>query len=155
ELLYGRLVPMTIHPPHSHFVKVLTKLFVIALGDRADVLVQSPIASSDDSEPEPDLSIVPAATYFDDHPSRALLIIEVADSTLKKDRTVKAQLYAETGVPEYWIVDGNGAAIEVYSQPIDGRYSSVVRYSAGQTVSPTAFPDIVVSLDALFSVRSR
>lgn len=150
ELLYGRLVPMTVNPPHSHFVKVLTKLLIMALGDRADLLVQSPIAASEASEPEPDFSIVPVGEYLDDHPARALWLIEVSDTTLKKDRGLKARLYAETEVPEYWIIDVVGKAIEVHTRPANGRYQGVVRYVVGQTVTPEAFPDIKVSVDALF-----
>ncbi len=150
ELLYGRLVPMTIHPPHSHYVKKLTKLLILALGDRADLLVQSPIAASDESEPEPDFSVVVPGEYLEDHPARALWILEVSDSTLKKDRGLKARLYAETFVPEYWVIDEAGKAIEVFSQPVDGKYVSGVRYGAGATLSPAAFPDIKISVDALF-----
>jgi len=150
ELLYGELFKVTIGPPHSHLVKVLTKLFIQALGDRADVLVQSPFAASDVSEPEPDLAIVPAGDYRNDHPSTAFLLIEVSDSTLEIDRGKKVPLYAEARVPEYWIVDVEAGAIEVYRQPVGARYESITRYVVRQTVSPAAFPDIKVSVDALF-----
>ena len=67
--------------------------------------VQLPFAASDDSEPEPDLVLVPPRRYADRHPRQAYLLIEVADSSLDHDRETKAPLYASSGVPEYWIVD--------------------------------------------------
>jgi Uma2 family endonuclease len=150
ELLYGELFTMTINPPRADLSARLNKLLILALGDRAQVRPGHPLAASDISEPEPDLAIVPEQRYLDDHPSTAFWIIEISDSTLRKDRKIKAPLYAETGVPEYWIIDVQGEAIEVYLQPQNGRYQRVVTYRAGQAVSPAAFPDVKVSVDALF-----
>src|SRR5580704_11900392 len=89
----------------STSVTRLNKLLVRALGDRAEVRVQAPFGASDVSEPEPDLAVVPPGSYLDEHPSRAHLLIEVADSSLQDDRRIKGPLYAAAGVPEYWIVD--------------------------------------------------
>ena len=150
ELLYGQVVTMTIGPPHAHLVAMLNRLLILALRDRATLRPQSPIAASDVSEPEPDLAVVPNGRYVEDHPPRALWILEVSDSTLHKDRTVKARLYAETGVPEYWVVDVEGEAVEVYTQPSKGRYQSMTRLEAGATASSEAFPDIKIAIDALF-----
>jgi Uma2 family endonuclease len=150
ELLYGELFTMTINPKHASLSRVLTKLLVLALGDRAQVGAATPLAASDLSEPEPDLAVFPNGNYDDEHPSTALWLIEISDSTLRKDREIKAPLYAETGVPEYWVVDVQGRAIEVYSEPVSGRYQRIVTYGAGQVVSPAAFPDVKIAVDRLF-----
>jgi hypothetical protein len=74
-----------------------------------------PFAASNESEPEPDVAIVPSGNYVDRHPDRALLIIEVAESSPAYDRETKAPIYAASGVPEYWIVDVAGRAVEVHA----------------------------------------
>ncbi len=132
ELLDGFLVRMTpIGSPHSSAVDRLMHTFVVALDGGAHVRVQGPFAASDDSEPEPDVAVYPLGSYRREHPSQALLVIEVADSSLAIDRRVKAPLYARANVPEYWIVDVNDEAIEVYSDPREGRYQNVVRHQPG------------------------
>lgn len=150
ELLYGVLVTMTIGPAHADLVMVLSDLLTEALRSRAYVRTQSPLAASDSSEPEPDIAIVPRTRYRSDHPSRALLVIEVADSTLEKDRQIKARLYAEMAIPEYWVVDVEGEAIEVFTQPSKGRYRKSQKHGRGKTLAPSAFPDVRVAVDDLF-----
>jgi Uma2 family endonuclease len=152
ELLDGFLIVMTpIGPPHCDTVDRLNRIFVIALDGRAHVRTQGSFAASDDSEPEPDLAVYPVGNYRREHPSRALLIIEVADSSLAIDRHIKAPLYARAGVPEYWIVDVAGNAVEIYSSPRDGRYQSTVRRGPGDRIAPAAFPDVEILLAELFS----
>jgi Uma2 family endonuclease len=152
ELLDGFLVAMTpIGPPHCSVVDRLTHQFVVALHERAYVRVQGPFAASDDSEPEPDLAVYPLRSYTREHPSQALLVIEVADSSLSIDRKIKAPLYARAGVPEYWIVDVEGQAIEVHTSPREGRYQSEVRLVVGERAAATAFPDVQVDLATLFA----
>ncbi len=150
ELLDGFLVVMTpIGAPHATIVDRLGRIFIIALDRRAHVRIQGPFAASDQSEPEPDLAVYPLGSYMREHPSNALLIIEVADSSLAADRHIKTPLYARAGVPEYWIVDVEGRAIEVHSDPAAGVYRSVIRHELGRCVAPAAFPDVVVDIAAL------
>src|SRR5258705_7967248 len=95
ELLEGRLVYMTPPgPPHASTVDKLMELFFRGLGDRARIRVQSPFAALETSEPQPDLAIVPRADYEREHPSRADLVIEVSDSSLRYDRGPKLPVYA-------------------------------------------------------------
>ena len=106
ELLQGRLVTMSPQgKPHAFSVTRLNRLLVRALGDRAEVRVQAPFGASAESEPEPDIAVVLPGDYLDEHPRRALLLIEVAESSLQDDRRIKGPMYAAAGVPEYWIVD--------------------------------------------------
>ena len=150
ELLYGSLIEMTPQgAPHAEVIRRLNRMLVIAVGDRAIVQVQSPFAASDDSEPEPDLAIVPTGDYSRSHPSQALLIIEVADSSARKDRVLKAELYASAGVPEYWLVDLARSVIEVRTKPLAGRYSELASRLRGEMLQPLAFPDISVTVSDL------
>jgi len=97
------------------------------------------VAAGDDSEPQPDVAVVPKGDYRAAHPAHALLLIEVADSSLKKDRTVKARLYAERGVPEYWIVDLRGGVIEVHSDVVNGAYARITPYRTGDVIALREF----------------
>jgi Uma2 family endonuclease len=143
ELIEGLLVPMSpIGAPHSSAVQKLTAFFVMALAGRAAVRPQSPFAAHELSEPEPDLAIVPPGDYEDDHPDRAYLIIEVAESSLSFDRGAKLCLYAASGVPEYWIVNVVDRVIEVYTGPAGDGYTRVERFERGQSLRPEQFPDV-------------
>jgi Uma2 family endonuclease len=147
ELLRGLLVEMSPqHPLHAGVVGKLSELLVLALVGKAHVRVQLPFALSDDSEPETDIAVVPVADYTIDHPHTAFLIIEVAQSSLRKDRFIKAALYAEAGIPEYWIVDVVGRAVEVHGHPAGGGYVDVRRVERIQTLALGAFPDVRLKL---------
>jgi Uma2 family endonuclease len=143
ELLAGQIITMTPPgSPDSESVRRLTHLLVLALNDRAQVGVQLPLAISEISEPQPDLAVVPPGDYSHAHPTAALLLIEVAESSLRKDRLVKAALYAAAGIPEYWIVDIAGRALELYREPHGETYAQVARKDERETVSLLAFPDV-------------
>jgi Uma2 family endonuclease len=78
------------------------------------------------------------------------LVIEVSDTTLVYDRTVKLPLYAEAGIPEVWIVNLPEQQIEVYREAGPGGYKSMRRILRGETVAPEAFPDVAVAADLIF-----
>jgi Uma2 family endonuclease len=145
ELIDGRLVAMSPQGErHAFSVTRLTKLLVLALGDRADVRVQVPLAASDISEPEPDIAIVTPGDYLDDHPQRALLVIEVAQASLGNDRTAKKALYAAAGVPEYWIVNLEAGVVEVYREPRGETYAAQADYGRNATIPVPGFDDVRV-----------
>jgi Uma2 family endonuclease len=146
ELLYGTIVEMSPHgPPHDAAIEELTEALVTALSGRARVRVQSAFAASDGSEPEPDIAVVPPGDYHRAHPTEAWLVIEVADETsLNKDRGIKAQLYAESGVPEYWIVNVLDRLVEVHTDIVGGAYTRITPHRVGDTVSPQRFPDVKI-----------
>ncbi|MET0591969.1 MAG: Uma2 family endonuclease [Polyangiaceae bacterium] len=147
ELLYGSLIAMTPQgPPHDFAMQRLTRILVQALATRADVRIQSSFAAGENSEPQPDVAVVPMGDYRTAHPSEAHLIIEVANSSLKKDRSVKARLYAEHGVPEYWVVDLRGAVVEVHSDIVNGSYARVTPYRAGSSIKLQRFEDVVLAV---------
>lgn len=148
ELLHGVMVSRGPQGSrHAWVVQRLTNLLVRALAGRADVRPQLPLAASDDSEPEPDLAVVPLGTTPDAHPASALLVIEVADSSLRKDRLIKSRIYAAASVLEYWVVDLEGGELEVYTAPDHGEYRQIARHPRGATVSARAFCDIAVRVD--------
>ena len=146
ELLRGVLVKMSPqHAPHASTVQKLNQLLMARLQARFTLRVQSPLALSDFSEPEPDVAIVPLGDYETDHPSTALLVIEVSDSTVKKDRE-KSAIYASARVGEYWIVNLVARTVEVYSSPDGERYAEARTLRAGDVLRPAAIPDVSIAV---------
>ena len=152
ELLDGEIVEMTpIGKAHAGRVNRLIRAFSVLLPDRAVVSVQNPIHLSDDSEPQPDFALLaPRRDFYTSALPEAndiLLVVEVADSSLGTDRTVKARLYARADIREMWLANLVDQRIEVYRDPSPDGYRSVVSVGPGGTVSPLAFPDIVLMVD--------
>lgn len=100
--------------------------------------------------PEPDVAVVPRKSWSKAHPSEAFLIIEVAQSSLAKDRGAKARVYAESGVPEYWVVNVVDGIVEVHTDPLRGAYTRVTPYGRGARVALGAFPDVAIDVTAIF-----
>jgi Uma2 family endonuclease len=158
ELIRGEIVTMSPQGPrHSAFIDNFTALLVPRLVGRARLSVQSGVALADDSEPEPDIKVLrlrDAVPYKERGPfgEDVLLLIEVAVTSLRYDRTTKLRLYAEAGIPEYWIVDCTAEAIEVHRRPEGGAYREVTRVTGlASTVSPQTFPDVALRLDEIFA----
>jgi Uma2 family endonuclease len=146
ELLYGRLVSMSPQGgPHSYGVTELARLLIPAVGSRGRVRIQMPLAVSDTSEPEPDVAIVAPGAYLDEHPSTAWLVIEVADSSLERDRG-KARLYAAAGVGEYWIVNLNDGLFEVHAEPSSQGYARIAQVARGATLRIPRLADVELAV---------
>jgi Uma2 family endonuclease len=107
-----------------------------------DVRVQLPIALGPDSEPEPDIAVVPGSwrDYPDAHPTTAVLVVEVSDSSSFHDRERKGSLYARSGIPEYWILDVTEERLEVYRNPGESGYETRLLLKSGDFVAPMASP---------------
>jgi Uma2 family endonuclease len=125
-------------------VQELNESLVLALHGRAKVRPQMSFAASELSEPEPDLTITPLVSWDSEQANQALLIIEVAESSLAIDRGRKRRLYASCGVPEYWIVNLPDRCIEVYTVPESNAYARVEKYEPGQSIRLGAFNDVEV-----------
>jgi Uma2 family endonuclease len=156
ELIRGEILELApIGHRHAAFVNNLTQLLVTRLGGEAIVSVQNPVVVADDSLPQPDLVLLRRrqVPYKDARPTAAdvLLLIEVADSSLAYDRTVKLRLYADAGVPEYWVVDAAGEAVERHRGPTAGGYAEVTRVTGDATISLAAFPEVTLSLREIFA----
>jgi Uma2 family endonuclease len=123
---------------HGMGVANLTQLLVRLVGDRALVWPQGPIQISPGSRPEPDIALLKPQRYSAKKPvtpSDVLLVVEVADTTLKYDREEKGPLYAEAGIPEYWIVNLPERVIEVYIEPSGGSYKQTRKLHRGEMLT--------------------
>jgi Uma2 family endonuclease len=151
ELLLGTLVDMSPQGPlHASAVRFLAEQLIRGLPGDVQTRVQSPLALSHDSEPEPDIAVVPAGDYRQSHPSQALLVVEVSDTSLDKDRGVKTALYAIAGIPEFWLVNLLDRVVEVHRQPSAGRYSVIERAGPGLAIAPAAFPSLGLAVQDIF-----
>jgi len=156
ELLGGQL--MVAEPQgsrHAAAVSLVADALRAAFGSGWYVMTQLPVALDDESEPEPDVAVVPgtAREYWDEHPSRPVLVVEVADSSLALDRAHKASLYARAGVPDYWILNIGERVLEVYRRPVPSPevlygwgYAEVQRLGLDATVFPVAVPTAPVAV---------
>jgi Uma2 family endonuclease len=154
ELIDGEILVMSpVGFRHGSCVATLTELLVLRVGTRARVWVQSSVRTGSRSKPQPDLALLERRSYWTGDPTEAqtLLIVEVADSSLAYDRTIKRRLYAQAGIPEVWIVDVNGEAVEVSRHPEGDGYRDVLRVTRGGTIAPAAFPDATIGVDEIFA----
>ncbi len=157
ELIKGEIFHKSpIGSKHASCVNLLAKMLIIRLGDEAVVRVQNPLTIESLSEPEPDIAVVriPFETYEDRHPTPAdvHLLIEVADSTLEKDRNVKLPVYAEEQVPEVWIINLNDAEIEAYQFPQGQKYKQMTIFQAGESLQIPGF-DLEISVDEVLKLN--
>jgi Uma2 family endonuclease len=152
ELLDGEIVPMNpIGSPHAWCVNRLSQIIILGLGTRFVVSVQSSLRLDREAEPEPDITVLrrdsPQTRL--PGPGETLLVIEVADSSIKKDRGRKRAMYARARIQEYWIVDLNADRIEVYRQPGARGYRSTTLAGRGDSVSPLCAPELIVDVTAV------
>jgi Uma2 family endonuclease len=155
QLVDGMLVTMSPQGrPHAFVIQKLNRLLARILPDDFEVLTQLPLTLGEDSEPEPDLAVAHArdAASRTEHPTTALLVIQVAGESLRFDRRSKAALYARAGVPEYWIVNLESALIEVHREPDapSARYRKTLVCHRGEILTATVLPTIRVDVAALF-----
>ncbi len=139
ELINGEIIPMSpIKSKHASVVDFFNKKCMLALHSEAIIRVQNPVEINDLSELEPDVAIVKKHPnhYRFQHPKAedVLLLIEVSDSTLAKDQTVKLALYANANIPEYWIINIPEQQVEVYTKPKKGKYLQKNIYDNTQTI---------------------
>ena len=156
ELLDGYLIVM---PPigvwHASIVDRFTNSLPPQLQGRAIVSVQNPTRLNDNSEPQSDIMLLRWRDdfYSGGHPGPAdvLLLIEVADTSVDYDRSVKLSAYARTGIPEVWIATRQDSRIEAYTEPIEGEYSNVRYAGHGDSIAPQAFPEVILEVDSLIT----
>ena len=147
ELLFGVVVPMRpTDPAHAESIYRVRRALDRSLGDRARVRDQSSFAASDISEPQPDLAVVRERDYWDEHPTHAFLVVEVARSSLRKDKGPKALLFGLADVEEYWIVNHVDEVLEVYRERHDGDWRRKTTHARGEIVAMAAFPDVQLAV---------
>ena len=152
ELLRGTIIEkMSKLPTHQFFLKRLRKILEAQISPEFLVCTDEPISTAD-SEPEPDVIVMrgPEEKYRHAHATTAELVIEVAVSSIEIDR-VKAHIYAEAGVKEYWIVCPDEKQVEVYRQPGAAGYAERKMIAPPPVIECAALPGVRVDLAALFA----
>jgi Uma2 family endonuclease len=141
-------------PLHAATVTRLNAIFQRAAGDEASVGVHLPVRLSEFSEPQPDVSLLKSRDdfYSEHHPGPVdvLLIVEVADSTLRFDRDTRVPLYAVHGIAEMWLVDLIGRRLVRHRAPTQGIYTLVDEPDLGTPLDLAALPGVTVDLKPLF-----
>jgi Uma2 family endonuclease len=151
ELIRGEIVPkMPKGDMHAWCLKVYIRLFTPLVGDQAILSIQDPLYLAD-SAPEPDCALLAFRTDFyrsaGPRAADALLVVEVADTSLAFDREVQGPLYAENGIAEYWIVNLVDHYLEVHRQPrADGTYADVRTLRSGDSVALALLPAVTVAV---------
>ena len=152
ELIDGVIIIM---PPigdrHTGGTNWMTTLFVPPLLGRATVQIGGPIYLNDRSAPQPDVALVPwnppgSGTTGRATPNDVYLVIEFADSSLRYDQGAKLARYAATGIPEVWVANLRTREVTAYADPSGSEYAAVRTYRAGESISPRAFPDVVLAV---------
>ena len=156
ELLGGALIEKEPqYGPHATGIQLVQRALTEAFGAGWVVWPQMPVALDDESEPEPDVAVVPGhpRDYRDAHPTRPVLVVEVALSRLGFDRDRKGSLYARAGLADYWIVNIPGRRLEVYRGPVpDGaapfgwRYGTALALGPDDRVAPLAAPTATITV---------
>ena len=155
ELLDGDVVMMSpIGPDQGAIIRRLMDFFAGALPSSIACSIQLPIVVNDYSEPEPDVVLMRRREddYRGGHPrpSDVLLVIEVAQSSLPRDRGEKMRIYAQSTIPEYWIVDVEHRVVIVHRDPGPLGYADVQQFKAGAIIAPQAAPECRLELGWLF-----
>jgi Uma2 family endonuclease len=164
ELIGGELVvaePMC--PYHASGISLAEYTIRAVLPPGWIVRTQAPVSLDDESEPEPDVAVVPGrpGDYSEEHPVRPVLIVEVAESSVSFDRGRKGSLYARAGLEDYWIVNLVDRVLEVYRDPAPDpaayygwAYRSVVTLTPPAVAAPLAFPASRIAVADLLPRRA-
>ncbi len=157
ELIDGELIAMApIGQGHAGIVNGLNRVLVMAFGEQAVVSVQNPLRIDRLNEPQPDFVVLRPRDDLYQHgarpePADVVLVVEVADSSLRYDRTVKLPLYARAGIGEVWIVDLRRRVVDVHRTPAGDGYATVETHGPDDTVTLSLAPEIAVALRRVFA----
>lgn len=154
ELIHGEIIEIAMPgSAHSGRVNRLNRLFTSKFGDSVIVSVQNPVALGVFSEPLPDLTLLkPRLDFYTERhpgPGDILLAVEVSDTTLKYDSDTKAALYAEFGIPEYWVLDVIQDVLIVRTSPSNGQYLKTAVFRRGETLRLQKLQETLFSTDEI------
>ena len=154
ELIDGEIRDRTpVGQPHAWIVNRLARRLFARLADRVYVSVQNPLRLDEHTEPQPDLVVARGGEddYADRHleAGDVLLVIEVADSSLRYDRAEKMPRYGRSGIPEGWLVDVTGGAVIVHTAPGAGGYAGEQVFGPGAEIASTAVAGLHVTVDEI------
>ncbi len=161
ELIRGEIVPRfsddprtPMNPPHASTVDELGEWsFEVTPRDAVRIRIEGSVEiPALDSVPLPDIAWLVRKNYARQHPTPedVLLLIEVADSSLARDRGPKLELYAEAGIRDYWIVNVRARSVDVYRDPQGATYRTRTTFAVGQEIRPLAFPEVVLPVARIF-----
>lgn len=153
ELLEGQIVYASEEgPDHSGTIRQLLRQLIEAIpATEGEVGAGNPIAATDLSEPEPDLAVFPVSTtYRAQHPTSATLLIEVSRTSIRRDLAIKARIYAQGDVPDYWVIDLVRRRVVVHRDPRPDGYADVASHTDG-TLHPLHHPQVAVDVAALIA----
>jgi len=157
ELVDGVVYEMTPQlSPHASAIRRSRRaLQAVFSPEEYEVDAQLPLDLSGRDMPEPDLAVVPreATDYYASHPTGAVLVVEVADTSLSHDRKRKGRMYAEAGVEDYWILNLAQDVLEVYRNPTEGDYRTRRILRRGEQIAPLARPDALIAVDDLLPLK--
>ena len=155
EIIDGELIKkMGIGDRHAAVVNFLNRFFIKTIADSILVSVQNPLRLGDFHEPEPDIVLADLTKYDGKRhprPAETILVIEVADTSIKYDRGDKLPLYAAARIPEVWIVNLPSELIEIHQDPDIGIYQTTKIFRAGETIVSKALPDLVLQIDEVLA----
>ncbi len=157
ELIEGDIYPMPPEgPEHSSTRARCAYRLLTRVSNDWHVRIESPLQIGE-SELIPDLAIVSGReeAYLASHPTSALLVIEIASTSLPRDRTLKLRLYAQANIPEYWIVNLAERRLEVYREPAHAHYKSLRYYTLDETICPLFEPEWQIPVRELFGGAER
>ena len=159
ELIDGEVIVMSpIGNEHASSVDVAAHFLRPMAPGQAIIRIQSHVRLDERNQPEPDILLLKWRDDFYRHRAPAaedvLLLIEVSHTSLAYDRGVKLALYARFLVPEVWLANIPARVIEAYTEPVDGEYTVARVYRPGETVSPTAFPDIALPVSQIIGAET-
>ena len=141
ELIGGRIVAMSPEGAlHAGAIDLAADALRRVFAAGHTVRIQHPLAIDPDDEPEPDIAVVRGSPrdHLADHPHEAVLVVEVAESSLEYDRGGKAHLYARAGFADYWIINLIDRRLEVHRDPKIGGYSSILSLTSEDEIAPLA-----------------
>lgn len=155
ELIEGDIyVKAPMGEDHAVPIENLNRLLVRSLPEDFSLRCQLPFAAEDDSQPQPDFTILPAKRRKQaETPADALLVIEIADSSLSFDLKRKSAVYSRAAVPEYWVIDVKKKVLVIHRSPTRSGYRSVKRLSDLSAVESTAVPGLALDLRNIFLKR--
>lgn len=157
ELLDGVVVAMSPQGTvHGNLIALLNRFLARRLPRAYMVMPQITYVLSDHSAPEPDLRVVAASSvlFADDvRRGKPLWLIEVAFTSQRKDRGIKASLYAAAGIDEYWVIDAARMITHVHRDPSGDAYRAISEHDRAATIAPAALPELALSLDDLLNDR--
>ena len=155
ELIEGELIDMApIGSEHAGKGIRLSSLLSTALAGRAFVSQQNPLRLEEHSEPQPDIAVLRYRNDFYEasHPQPAdiLLLIEIADTTIRYDREIKIPLYARHGIPEVWLIDLQQERVEIYLQPSSEGYRQILRPGRNERIALSLLPEVSILIADLW-----